>query len=143
MSEDKPKVRHMKKQACTVNTRYGEINLGANGEVLNFDDLGVSKKELCTLPNFVDASKFPGPAAREEVVQRATDEQDKREAAKAAVIDYAAIIQELKDAGAEETGEGYIQMETLNAALRERELPIITGMQRKEIEDAAKAAAAE
>jgi len=141
MSETKVKVRHLKKRACVVNTMYGEIQLDDEGGVTNQSDLDCSTEELLDLPNFVDAELFaPQPEAGS--VKQAREATEQTTAAKASSSggpsdeDYADIIAELIDGGAACTSEGYIQMDVLNATLRERDLPTISGTRRKEISEA-------
>jgi len=140
VSESQVKVRHMKKRACVINTMYGELKLDETGGVINQEDLKVSTEDLLALPNFVDAEIFePQPEAAS--VKRAREEAEKAEPLKVRSSstpsdeEYGDIIAELIDQGAACTGEGYIQMDELNAALRERDLPILSGTRRKDISD--------
>ena len=141
MSEKKVKVRHLRRKAQTINTRYGEVHLDEMGGVTNLDDLDCSAKELCELPNLVDAKLFKGrPEAAN--VKQAREEAEAEVAARVPVPvgpsdeDYGAVIAGLVEGGGATTGDGYIQMDVLNAALREREMPILSGTRRKEISDA-------
>jgi len=141
MSETKVKVRHLKKRACVINTMYGELQLDEEGGVTNQSDLDCSTEDLLDLPNFVDAKLFaPRPEAGS--VKQAREATEQTTAAKASSsagpsdADYADIIAELIDDGAACTSEGYIQMDVLNATLRERDLPTISGTRRKEISEA-------
>lgn len=131
MSEAKT-VRHQKKQACVVGSRYGDVHIDPTGLVTNLDELECTAEELCELPNYVDGEIFGGTKPRPSVVAayEETSEEEGEE-------DVAAIIAQLKADGAPTTGEGYIQMDALNAELKERGIQTISGTQRKEIEDAA------
>ena len=141
MSEKKVKVRHLKQRACVVNTRYGEVQIDETGGVTNLDDLPCSAKGLMELPNFVDAKLFSGTPEAAPVKQ-AREEAEAVEAAKKpeptgpSDEEYGAVIAELVEGGAARTTEGYIQMDVLNAALRERDMSIISGTRRKDISDA-------
>jgi len=134
------KVVHLKKRACVINTRYGEIQLDEVGKVTNLDDLECTADELCELPNFVDERIFGGrpEAAPVKEAREKAEEKVKKTAGPSGPSDeeYGAFIAELIESGAECTGEGYIQMDVLNAALREKEMPIVSGTRRKEISDA-------
>lgn len=141
MSETKVKVRHLKKRACVVNTRYGEIQLDETGGVVGQGDLKCSAEDLLTLPNFVDAKLFePRPEAAR--VKQAREAAEKTAAEKTSSPagpsdqEYGDFIADLISTGAACTGEGYIQMDVLNAALREADMPVLTGTRRKEISDA-------
>jgi len=143
VSEKKVKVRHMKRQACVVNTMYGEVQLDETGGVTNLDDLDCSEKELMELPNFIDAKIFgPNPeAASVKAAREAEDEANggpttAKKPAGPSDQEYGDFIAELVSNDAETTSEGYIQMDVLNSALREAEMPIISGTRRKEISDA-------
>jgi len=140
VSESKVNVRHMKKRACVINTRYGEIQLDETGGVTNQEDLKVSTEDLLALPNFVDAKIFePHPesaAAKRARTAEAAEPLKVSTPAGPSDEEYGDIIAELIDQGAACTGEGYIQMDELNAALREKDLPILSGTRRKDISDA-------
>jgi len=141
MSETKVKVRHLKKRACVINTMYGEVQLDAEGGVTNQSDLDCSTEDLLDLPNFMDAKLFaPRPEAGSVKQAREATEQTtaKKASSSAGPSDqeYGDFIAELISADAACTSEGYIQMDVLNAALREADMPTISGTRRKEISDA-------
>jgi len=140
VSDKELQVRHLKRRAQVVNTRFGEVALGGTGEVTNLDDLECTAEELCEFPNFVDVALFaPGPEAGSVVKAREDAEKTTEKAPSSdgpSDEDYGDIIAELIDGGAACTSEGYIQMDVLNAALREKDLPTISGTKRKEISDA-------
>jgi len=138
------KVVHMKRRACVVNTRYGEVQLDEEGKVTNLDDLDCTAEELCEVPNFIDGAIFGGRPESDRAKGARLEEEAKNSGpAKASNSpvgpsdqEYGDVIADMISDGAACTSEGYIQMDVLNAALREKDMPIISGTRRKEISDA-------
>lgn len=141
MSGKKVQVRHMKRQAQVINTMYGEVHLDEMGGVMNLDDLKCSAKKLCELPNFINADLFAGQPEAAPVKQVREEAEAAAKAREPVPTgpsdeDYGAVIAELVEDGGATTGDGYIQMDVLNTALRERGMPILSGTRRKVISDA-------
>jgi len=143
VSGKKIAVRHMKKRACVVNTMHGEVQLDETGGVTNLDELECTAEELCEVPNFIDGAIFGGKPESDRAKGARLQEEEKNGGPPVAVKpagpsdqEYGDIIADLISDGAACTSEGYIQMDVLNGALREKEMPIISGTRRKEISDA-------
>lgn len=125
-------VRHGFLKDQPVDTRYGRAHLDSKGVVANLKKLSCNEEELLSVPGFVPTDETPEDIKIEEapeppVVETMPTPQPS---------DYFEVIRELKEAGAPVNSEGYIEMAFLNAHLREENLPLLTGTQRKDIEDA-------
>lgn len=121
--------RHNYLKGEPINTELGEVQLDEEGFATNLDDLNTTVDELVEkVPGFTRATapeKKPAPKQEQKTTED-PDEADKK---------TAEVIKELLEAGAKTNSEGYIDMEVLNTALKEKNLPPISGGKRKEITD--------
>jgi hypothetical protein len=134
-------VRHQFRRNTKIITEHGELQIDEHGLVSNLDDLDVPAEALVALPEFEDASAFYKPSRADvSYPQGAPDKPQafNKPTPKSAFTDddYLAVVRELlEDANAPKTSEGYIDMNFLNAELRKRGFPILSGSRRKIIQD--------
>lgn len=126
-------VKHAFRQNEKIITTYGTVELDERGFVKNLDKLNCSEEQLLELPNFVSGATFNKPADVRTPVEGQQTEETKDNLP--TDDDYAKLIKELIDGGAKVNSEGYIDMEVLNAALRDKKWPIVSGTKRKTYQD--------
>lgn len=122
--------RHNYLKGEPINTELGEVQLDEEGFVTNLEELNTTVDELVEkVPGFTRATapeKKPAPKQEQKKPEEDPEEADKK---------TAEVIKELLEAGGKTNSEGYIDMEVLNTALKEKNLPPISGGKRKEITD--------
>jgi hypothetical protein len=123
-------LRYQHRSNCKLITPYGDVELDEDGNVTNMSKF--DPEDLLTIDGFVDAGIFgeTPPRPKKAVAEKApepnsgpTDEQ------------YWQLIKDMVEKGAHLNTEGYIQMEVLTAAIREKEWPPISGTRRIRITD--------
>ena len=107
------KVRHSRKQNCVLTTRYGEVQVGEDGWVLNDVDFDPLEK-LLELPNFVDGEIYP-PRQRNVAASSSANFDEKYKVA---------MIEAYSDPD-NYNSRGKVLMATLNNVFGRRGLPLI------------------
>lgn len=135
-------IKHQRLVSEPVNTAYGVVQLDGEGTVINIKELsernpGVNiEQALADLPTFYDANVFGGEEAPDEQKESVeTPAQEDAPTINESDKAYYEVIKELETKPSNLNSAGYVEMDVLNAKLRELNLPILAGTRRIEITD--------
>lgn len=137
-------VRYQHRRGCDLITPFGTVTLDHEGYVTDLN--GIHKKKLLNLPGFVDAEVFgeeekPRPTRPDTRTKSPIPEEDFEQESGADETNtiqdtqYWELIKELTNNGAAINSEGYISMEALNPAIRQKGWPVISGTRRIKLTD--------
>lgn len=137
-------VRHRTLRNTSTLSMWGEIKVDLHGNVHNLEELqaldqnkGRNVREALTNhPDFVDTEAYPDqskpltPPAETKKPAVPTEQSQGPSSA-----DYYGLITGLTTGGINTNSEGYVDLDALITACRERGWPILTGTRRKQITD--------
>lgn len=130
-------IRHETLRSEPIETRFGRVDLDHNGYVTtDLEEVSggrVKQEDLLSLPDFVDADLFPGVVNR--APEQAASEPEAPKTAAEEAAPYKAIIKEMIESEGPMNSEGYVDMASFQALIAEQNLKIITGGQRKVLQD--------
>ena len=139
-----PKIRHAFLRDEPLITKYGTVTLDKQGFVVDLDDLDVTPDKFLELPDLINDEIFPYRPTMQESID-AVKEKKKVESPQppppetstsAEKLDsYLELMQAFLETKPKVNSEGYVDMAVLSEHLKKLGLALITGTQRKELQD--------